>query len=350
MLASLIVDDEAARGVGIGLLGAGAWGAKHLAHLHRSGQLRAVYDPEWRAISARAPDSGIPWAESLEQVIDHCDVVGVIVAAPVSEHHRLAMLCLERGRSVLVEKPITPDAQSAQRLVDYASSKGLVALPGHLLRLHPGIQRLKSLAVAESFGSVRGISACRHNFGVVRSWEDVLLSLGTHDIDLLSFVTGLLPVSVSCATSSPLGAVRADSAEMTLAYAGGLTASVSLSWISPLPRREIVMLGDGQALVLDDTEPWSSKLRHLSYSLGASGRPADVRTESISLNEVDLLQAEQRLFTEAIVGEVVSAEHAAAAGKSAIDGLRVLEAAALSAGQGGCPVSVSRDGRPSGTE
>lgn len=338
------MDDETARGVGIGLLGAGAWGAKHLTHLHRSGQLRAVYDPNRRAISSRAGDSSIPWAESLEEVIDHRDVVGVIVAAPVSEHDRIAMLCLERGRSVLVEKPITPDAQSAQRLVEFASSKGLVALPGHLLRLHPGVQRLRSWSASESFGSVRGISACRHNFGVVRSWEDVLLSLGPHDIDLLSFVTGLVPVSVACATSSPLGTTRADCAEIKLDYVGGLTASVSLSWINPLPRRDIVMLGDSQSLVLDDTEPWSSKLRHVSYSLDAGGRPMDVRTETVSLDEVDLLQAEHRLFTEAIVGEAIAAEHAAAAAQSAIGGLCVLDAARLSARLGGCPVSVSRDG------
>ena len=120
--------------VGVAVVGAGHWGANYVRVL---GQLPNAFpavvcdtDPARRAaVAQRFP--GVPLAASLEGVLERDDVAAVVVATPATSHAEVAGACLEAGRHVLVEKPITTTAGDATALIRQAEEAGLVLMVGH---------------------------------------------------------------------------------------------------------------------------------------------------------------------------------------------------------------------------
>jgi predicted dehydrogenase len=93
---------------------------------------------------AFAGEHGIPHAHgSWEALVADPDVDVVYVATPHSAHAAAALLALDAGKHVLVEKPFTLNAAEAQQVVDRAAQQGLVVLEAmwtrwlpHMLEIH----------------------------------------------------------------------------------------------------------------------------------------------------------------------------------------------------------------------
>jgi UDP-N-acetylglucosamine 3-dehydrogenase len=50
----------------------------------------------------------------------------VVIAVPTSRHEEVALAAIERGVHVLVEKPIAPTLEAADRIVDAADAAGVL--------------------------------------------------------------------------------------------------------------------------------------------------------------------------------------------------------------------------------
>nr|WP_322817063.1 Gfo/Idh/MocA family oxidoreductase [Chloroflexus sp.] len=60
-------------------------------------------------------------------------VDAVVIATPVSSHFELALMALQAGKHVLVEKPFTATIVQAERLVEEAKRRGLILMVDHTL-------------------------------------------------------------------------------------------------------------------------------------------------------------------------------------------------------------------------
>ena len=154
-------------------------------------------------------------------------VDAVTVAVPTVSHVDVALPFLDAGIATLVEKPIAPSVQDADRLVDAAERGGAMLATGHTERFNPAVATALPLIAEPRFIEI-------HRLGTFpeRSLDiDVIFDLMIHDLDLLlnvvkSEVTQIEAVGVNVLTP------KADIANARLRFASGCIANVTASRIS----------------------------------------------------------------------------------------------------------------------
>ena len=99
----------------IAVAGAGYIGRAHMAALRASPtcSLSAVVDPA-AAAAGLARDAGVAWFPSLDQMLERDRPDGAILATPNQLHVAHALVCMEAGLPVLLEKPIAPTVSEAR--------------------------------------------------------------------------------------------------------------------------------------------------------------------------------------------------------------------------------------------
>ena len=83
--------------------------------------------------------------EDYRDLLENCELDGVIVASPHIKHAEHASAALERGLHVMCEKPMTIHAADARQLVSAAAEKGLHLMVPYGWHYKPFIQEAKSL-------------------------------------------------------------------------------------------------------------------------------------------------------------------------------------------------------------
>jgi predicted dehydrogenase len=138
-------------------------------------------------------------AASVSDILD--DVQGVVLATPNDTHYPIAKQILERGKPVLIEKPITTRFDHALELCELADKKGTFISVGYRFRFFPSARLLKQLLDENYFGRVLGFHCefgsaggwtpvSGYNMDRARSGGGVLVINGTHFLDLAMFWFG----------------------------------------------------------------------------------------------------------------------------------------------------------------
>ena len=107
-----------------------------------------------------ASELSIPHAYGSYEELAASDEVDVIyVTTPHSHHAEAAKLCMDAGKHVLVEKPLTPSAAETLDLVQYAADKGVFLMEAVWTRCNPLMRRAAELVAAGTLGDVRWVQA-----------------------------------------------------------------------------------------------------------------------------------------------------------------------------------------------
>jgi len=171
-----------------------------------------------------------------ERVAEAADAV--VIATPTNAHAELATFFLERGRDVLVEKPIAATLAEADELVALARRRGRILAVGHVERHNP--------AVGAALGTVvRPLFIEAHRLGVFtpRGLDvDVVLDLMIHDLQLVSAWVGE-PVREIRAAGAPVLTPRLDIAQARIEFEGGCVANLTASRVSSERMRKLRVFG-----------------------------------------------------------------------------------------------------------
>ncbi|MDZ7814574.1 MAG: Gfo/Idh/MocA family oxidoreductase [Planctomycetota bacterium] len=238
----------------VAVAGLGYWGpvlARNFAS-HPNTELAAIVDIDSDKLEkAKDVFKNVPLFTELEDAFDKCDAVAV--ATPVSTHYRIAKQCLQEGKHVFVEKPITKTSAEARELLDIARRKDLVIGVDHILIYHGMVQKVKEILDSGELGEILYFNASRANLGLFQSDEvNVIWDLGPHDFSLMLYFLGE-PKSImppAGAAHYPAGLV--DDVHLHFRYTEKLIASIYLSWLSPLKQRMTVIGGSKKMLVFSD--------------------------------------------------------------------------------------------------
>src|SRR5262249_10267283 len=85
-------------------------------------ELRAIASRSAERARRAAGDAGIPVAHgSYDALLDDPTVDAVYIPLPNTLHAEWTRKAAERGKHVLCEKPLCPDADEAQRLVEFCA-------------------------------------------------------------------------------------------------------------------------------------------------------------------------------------------------------------------------------------
>jgi 2-hydroxy-4-carboxymuconate semialdehyde hemiacetal dehydrogenase len=185
----------------IALAGAGAFGEKHLDGLKNIDGVEIASVISRRAEQAAevaakygAAHSGTDLGDALERD----DVDAVILCTPTQMHAEQAIACMDAGKHVQVEIPLSDSWADAQAVLDKSRETGLVCMVGHTRRFNPSHQYVHNRIVAGEFNvlqmDVQTYFFRRKNMnakGEPRSWTDHLLwHHAAHTIDLFAYQAG----------------------------------------------------------------------------------------------------------------------------------------------------------------
>ena len=326
------------RSVRVAVIGSGHWGPNLIRNLYDASDSYVVWvadldQARLAEVEGRFP--GVRTTTDAEAAIADPDVDAVVVATPATTHFALAKSALEHGKHVLVEKPITTDAASAETLCELAEEGGLVLMVGQVFLYNTAVRRVRSVIEAGDLGRVYYISMVRTNLGPIRLDVDASWDLAAHDLSIASYWLDSEPVTASAIGGSWINAGIDDAVFTVLGYPGDILVSLHSSWLNPRKVRDITVVGDHKMLTLDDmnlSEPIriydkqvTETLVHPEFvdtfaSFRASIREGDITIPNVGLGEP--LKAECREFIEC----VQSGASPMSGGRQGLGVVRALEA------------------------
>lgn len=233
-----------------GLIGLGMMGRHHARVLGSLDgvDLVAVADPggdRFGVAGDRPLVSSVP--ELIEKGIDYC-----MVAVPTAFHENVALELAEAGVHALIEKPLAHDVLSSERIADAFEGNGLVGGVGHIERYNPALQQARIRIENGDLGEIFQVATRRQGPFPGRIADvGVIKDLGTHDIDLTSWVTQQQYISVSAQTAFKSGREHEDLVTVVGKLSGGAVANHLVNWLSPLKERTTVLIGEKGAFVAD---------------------------------------------------------------------------------------------------
>ncbi len=231
------VTDPAVPGLRWGVLATGGIAHAFAGDLRVSGRdLVAVGSRSQGSADRFAAEFGIPHAHgSYADLVADPGVDIVYVSTPHPLHAENALLALEAGKHVLVEKPFTLNATEAARVRDVAAASGLLAMEAMWTRYLPHMVRIRELLAGGALGEVRSVLADHtqllpadpaHRLNALELGGGALLDLGIYPI---SFAWDVLGAPTSITAKARLGETGADTEVATIFThaTGALSTSIS---------------------------------------------------------------------------------------------------------------------------
>ena len=207
-----------------GILATGGIAHSFARDLRTAGlDITAVGSRRADAAASFAAEFGIAHAHgSYEDLVADPEVDIVYVATPHPSHAENAILALQAGKHVLVEKPFALNATEAALVRDVARSEGLLAMEAMWTRYLPHMVRIRQLLAEGALGEIRAVLADHtqristdpaHRLNALELGGGALLDLGIYPV---SFAWDILGAPTSIAASATLGPTGADSEVATI--------------------------------------------------------------------------------------------------------------------------------------
>ena len=230
----------------VGVIGTGALGFHHLRHLRTldGAVVRGFFETDAARAAKVGEELGVAAAASLDALLDDVDAVSIVVPTPA--HFAVAKAALERGKHVLIEKPITTTLDEADALLALAKAKGALVQIGHIERFNRAIRAAWPYVETPLFIESERLAP----FNPRGSDVAVVLDLMIHDIDLVLTLTKAKVAQVS-ATGVGVLTPSLDMANARVAFANGGIANITASRISRDRSRKLRLLQRNGYMTLD---------------------------------------------------------------------------------------------------
>ncbi len=245
--------------VRVAVAGLGVMGTNHarVVASHGRTQLVAVCDIDAKRATAVGDRFGVPSFTTWE-ALPKCDAV--IIATPTYEHGAVAAALLNDGTPVLVEKPLSDDLQTVDRLIEISASRDVPLMCGFVERFNPAIQCARSLIDAP----LVHLLSIRHSPVTPRATASVVYDLLIHDIDIAIQLMGTELDSI--ASHSWLGATGVlELTDCALGFEGGGVATMSASRVSQRKVRTLQVTTTTAQIEVDMLRHDVTVYRHRSH-------------------------------------------------------------------------------------
>ena len=189
---------------------------------------------------AFAKKFGIPTIhDNYEQLVEDPNLDAIYIASWQVEHFEHAMLALNAGKHVLVEKPITVLPEHAEQIFALAREKGLLAMEAMWTRYLPQSTIIRKLLESGDLGTPELFAAsfCADNRAISRLWQKggggIVYDMGIYNIAMAQQFMGD-PVKITAIGSIDENKMDKESFAL-LEYANGSRAHLTTSGIATIP-------------------------------------------------------------------------------------------------------------------
>ena len=330
----------------VGVIGCGYWGPKLARNFHDlpGAELSSVADLYPNRLAHMRELYPTVHAFSDHRKVLDSEVDAVVVATPVSTHHRLVMEVLRAGKHLLVEKPLAATVEEATEIAETARQLGLIAMVGHTFQHNPAVKMVAQVIESGELGDIYYVDAARVNLGLLQPDINVVWDLAPHDVSILLEILNLDPVRVSARGEAYIRREPVEVAYLTLSFPGEVLASLRLSWLDPVKMRRITVVGSKKMLVYDDLVDEKVVI----YDKGVDVPPYSDTPEEFKMSyrhgpahPVPLVWEEPlRLECQSFVNSIQTGEPPSSDAWVGVKVVRVLEAADKSLRNGGLGVEI----------
>ncbi len=230
----------------IAVLGAGILGSRHARVFHEQDdtEVVAVIDPNAERAATVAGRVGAQHLASLDEAWDATKFDALAIATPDHLHCEPAIAALDRGKHVLIEKPLATTTDDMDAIAAAAARSPAVAMLNYSQRFVAEYSWIRQAVQNGAIGEPRMVTT--HKFDRIYvptqmiGWAAAtspIYFMSSHDLDLVHWYLGSDPVEVMAQETS--GVLRAqgidvhDGLNALIRFANGAICNVHTSWIHP---------------------------------------------------------------------------------------------------------------------
>lgn len=200
-----------------GIVGIGFMGVTHFKSIQKleNAEVAAICDTipkrlegDWRDIRGNIGESGgvqdltgIKKYSDFNDIIEDPEIDIMQITLPTYLHHDMTIAALEKGKHVMVEKPIALSAEDADEMVETARKMGKVLAVGQALRFFPEFAYVKQVVDSGEYGNLRAAHFKRiismpdwsedNWFADPNKSGGIAVDLHIHDADFIHYLCGL---------------------------------------------------------------------------------------------------------------------------------------------------------------
>jgi len=277
----------------VGIIGGGAMGQHHtrIYSEMKNVELVGICDVDKNRAEALAKAHNTkPYFDHKELLRQELDAVSVVV--PTTLHARVALDVIESGTNLLVEKPIANTIENADIIIKAAHDAKVKLMVGHVERFNPAVLKLKEIIDSGRLGKIVSISSRRVGpFNPRIRDVGIIMDLGVHDIDVISYLYGRKIDEVYTIAGNNIHTFE-DHASILLRCDTNLSGMVETNWLTPNKIRNLTAIGLKGVAYLDyikqtvelqdnewilsakveSMEPLKNELEHFINAVGNGGK------------------------------------------------------------------------------
>lgn len=225
--------------LGVGVIGLGYFGARHarVYHAHPTARLIAVCDVDLPLADRLSAELGAEATADVRTLVARADIDAVSICLPDRQHVDAAIAAARAGKTILLEKPLAHDANSARRIVDAVEENGVRMMVGHILRFDPRYVQLYEAASPERLGEPIHLHAKRNGIRStarrVGAASSILFYMGVHDVDAMQWIARSRITRVYAQKREVLGNGNEDALYAVVNFENRAIGSIDYSWAWP---------------------------------------------------------------------------------------------------------------------
>ncbi|MCI0469152.1 MAG: Gfo/Idh/MocA family oxidoreductase [Nitrospirae bacterium] len=238
--------------INVGVIGVGYLGQHHariyseIARESGAVRLAAVVDSDRKRAEEIASIYGCEPFTDYKDAFKKVDAFSI--ATPTTSHYSTAIDCIDAGKDLLIEKPITDTLENANSLINAADRKGVIIQTGHLERYNPVVSAVYPLLNNPFFFDAERLSPFLGRGIDV----DITLDLMIHDIDIIFALMGQKrEISDIKASGAAVMTDKIDIAKTWIEFDGGVQALMTASRLSSAKSRKLRIFQKDSYLVID---------------------------------------------------------------------------------------------------
>lgn len=210
----------------VGVIGAGHLGKIHLNILNNSDfNLIGFHDTDVVNSEKLASEKGYVFFKEIDSLINLIDAA--VIVSPTTTHFEIAKKCINNGKHIFVEKPLTTNSKEARLINKLANEKNIIGQVGFVERYNQAFISCREFIDKPKFIESHRLS----DFNPRGTDVSVIMDLMIHDIDIIlninqSKVKKIDASGVSIISSTP------DIANARIEFENGCIANLTSSRIS----------------------------------------------------------------------------------------------------------------------
>ncbi len=239
----------------LGIIGCGYWGPNLIRNFNNISGVEMTHcgdldESRLNHIKGIYPKTIV--TKDYREILSKKDVDAIIVATPIDTHYKIAKDALNADKHVLVEKPITNSYEDATNLIKISEKNKKVLMVDHTFEYSSPVIKIKEIIEKDELGSIFTIDMIRVNLGLFQEKVNVIWDLAPHDISMLLYWLGDMPLSVRAIGKSYIREGIEDDAHINLMFKNKVMANMHVSWLDPCKIRRTTIVGNRKMLVFDD--------------------------------------------------------------------------------------------------